>query len=175
MENVKTSTKKFMINYGVLLGVISVLFNVILYVMNMHVQPHWSVSLIGFILFVVIIVLALKAFKKENGGFMKLVEALKIGLGIALISAIIGVIYTYVLINFLDPTYLDQLMSAQQDAMIEQNPNMTQEQIDQAMEFSKKFSGTGVIITFQLIAGLFFGFIISLISGLALKRDNPAA
>lgn len=174
MENVKASAKKIMINYGLLLGIISILFNVIMYVTNNHIQPHWTLQLIGFIIFIIIIVIAHKAFRKENGGFMKLGEAIKIGLGIALISAILGVIYTYILMNYIEPTYMEQVMSIQKDAMLESNPNMTQEQIDQALEMSKKFSGTGIIIAFQIIAGLFFGFIISLFSGLALKRENPA-
>ncbi|MFT5890313.1 MAG: hypothetical protein ACI9Y7_000403 [Dokdonia sp.] len=174
MKQVKASAKKIMINYGLLLGVISILLNVVMYVTNTHIQPHWSIQLFGFFIFIAIIVIAHKAYKKDNEGFMKLGEALKIGLGIALISAIIGIIYTYILINFLEPTYFDQLMSIQQDALIESNPNMTQEQLDQTMEITKKFSGTGVIITFQIIGGLFFGFIISLISGLILKKDNPA-
>ncbi|MFC4635604.1 DUF4199 domain-containing protein [Dokdonia ponticola] len=174
MEQIKGSAKKIMINYGLLLGVISVLLNVILYATNNHIQPHWSVNLIGFLIFIIVMVTALKSFKKDNGGFMKLGEAIKIGLGVALISTLIGVVYTYVLVNFLEPTYFEQLMSIQRDTMIESNPNMTQEQIDQSMGIAEKFSGAGIIITFQIIGGLFFGFIISLIAGLVLKKDNPA-
>lgn len=174
MEQIKASAKKIMINYGLLLGVISVLLNVILYATNNHIQPHWSVNIIGFLIFIMVMVTALKLYKKENGGFMKLGEAIKIGLGVALISTLIGVVYTYVLVNFLEPTYFEQLMSIQRDTMIESNPNMTQEQIDQSMALAEKFSGAGIIITFQIIGGLFFGFIISLIAGLVLKKDNPA-
>ena len=86
MENPNASIKKLMINYGILLGVTSVLINVIAYATDTHLQPHWSVQLIGFLIFVSIVVIAHKAFKKENDGYMKLAQALKIGLGIALIS-----------------------------------------------------------------------------------------
>jgi hypothetical protein len=173
MENAKASAKKFMLNYGILLGIFSVLFNVILYATNNHIQPHWSLSLFGFLIFIAVVVMAHKAFKKENGGFMKLGEAIKIGLGIALISAIIGVIYTYLLMNVIEPTYMDQVMEIQQETMLERNPDMTQEQIDTAIEMSQKFSGTGMVVAFQLIGGLFFGFIISLVSGLVMKKENP--
>ncbi len=172
MENPNASIKKLMINYGILLGVISVLINVIAYATDTHLQPHWSAQLIGFLIFVSIVVIAHKAFKKENDGYMKLAQALKIGLGIALISVLIGIAYTYLLMNVIEPTYMDQVIEIQQQAMIEINPEMSQEQIDMSMEISKKFSGTGVVIAYQLIAALFFGFIISLISGIILKKEK---
>lgn len=175
MENVKASAKKIMVNYGILLGIITVLFNVILYVTNNHLQPHWSLSILGFFLSIVLIYMGIKAFKKENDGYLKLGEALKIGLGIALITAVIGVIYTYLLMNVIEPTYMDQVLELQQEAMLERNPDMPQEQMDMAIEMSQKFSGSGVVMAVQLIAGLFFGFIISLVCGLILKKDNPYA
>lgn len=171
MENVKASSTKIMINYGILLGVVSVLLNVVMYVTNNHLQPHWSVQIIGLLLFIAIVVVALKAFKKENGGYMKLGQALKVGLGVALIAAIIGAIYTYLLMTVIEPTYMDQVMEIQQEAMLKQD--IPQEQMDAALAMSEKFSGPGIVVTFQLIAGLFFGFIISLIAGLAMKKDNP--
>lgn len=171
MEISKASSKKVMINYGVLLGIVTVLLNVIMYVTNNYLQPHWSLNILGLLIFIVIVVMALKAFKKDNGGYLKLGEALKIGLGVSLIGAIIGAIYTFLLMTVLEPTYMDQVMEIQQEAMLERD--MTQEQIDAALEMSQKFSGPGIVIAFQLIGGLFFGFIISLISGLALKKDNP--
>lgn len=171
MENVKASSTKIMTNYGVLLGIVSVLLNVVMYVTNNHLQPHWSVQVVGVILFIAIVVMALKAFKKENGGFMKLGQALKVGLGVSLIAAIIGAIYTFLLMTVIEPTYMEQVMEIQQEAMLEQD--MPKEQMEAALAMSEKFSGPGIVITFQLIAGLFFGFIFSLISGLILKKENP--
>ena len=171
MENVKGSSTKIMINYGILLGIVSVLLNVVMYVTNNHLQPHWSVQILGLFVFIAIVVIALKTFKKENGGYMKLGQALKVGLGVALIAALIGAIYAYLLMTVIEPTYMDQVMEIQQEAMLKQD--MPQEQMDAALAMSEKFSGPGVAVTIQLIAGLFFGFIISLIAGLVMKRENP--
>lgn len=175
METSSASTKKIMINYGILLGIISILLNVILYVTNNHLAPHWSIGVLGFIINIIIVVIALKTFRTENGGFMKLTEALKIGLGVALIAVVLGAIYFYLLTTIIEPTYMEQVMSVQREAMLEQNPDMTQAQLDQAAEISSMFTGKGVIIAFQVIAGLFFGFIIALIAGLIMKKENPYA
>lgn len=175
METTKASSKKIMVNYGLLLGVLGILINVVLYATNNHLSPHWSIALIGFGINVAIMVIALKAFRTENGGFMTLTDALKVGLGVALIAAILGAIYTYLLMTVIEPTYMEQVLAVRQEAMIEQNPNMTDAQIEQALEISSMFSGKGIIVAMQIIGGLFFGFIISLIAGLILKRENPYA
>jgi hypothetical protein len=169
------SPKKIMIDYGVLLGIISLLLGVLLYVTNNHVTPHWSFALFGFSLFIIVIVLGLKKFKNSTGGFMSLGEALKIGLGIALISAIIGLVWQLVMTNILDPEYAAKTLEVQREQMIESQPEITEEQLDATMEMIAGFSNPILSAAIQLLAGIFFGFIISLIAGVIMKKENPYA
>ena len=55
-----------------------------------------------------IIVYGLKAFKLENEGFLSVSESLKTGLAISLIAAIIGTIYNYVFMTFIEPDFVSQ-------------------------------------------------------------------
>lgn len=171
MEN-QASTKQVMINYGLLLGLITVLMNVILFAMGKIYEPHWSVGVIGFIITVVILVLGIKKVKDLNGGFLKLGEAIKIGLGIALISGIIAVIYNLIFTNFIEPEYFVRMAEMQQQKMLEAYPNMSDEQLDAAMEMTKKMSGPFLAAALALIGSLFIGFIISLIAGLIMKKTD---
>jgi len=52
--------------------------------------------------------------------------------------------------------------------------NMTESQQSQALEMTKMFISPWFFATMTLVSSLFFGFIISLITGLILKRENPA-
>ena len=104
---------------------------------------------------------------------MDLKDALKVGVGIALIGAILGALYNYVFLTVIEPGFTELIIEKQRETMINSQPNMTEAQIDQAMEFAGKFSQPWVQSSFQIVAGIFFGFIISLISGLILKRNNP--
>tara|TARA_R110001632_G_scaffold195268_1_gene316888 strand:+ start:279 stop:833 length:555 start_codon:yes stop_codon:yes gene_type:complete len=172
----KAVMKKIIINNGVALGIISILFSVISYVMGNQFQPHWSVQLIGFLTFIYFILSGVNAFKKEKGGFLKLGEALKIGLGIALISAIIGVIYFVIFTQFIETNYFVEYTDWQRDTVLESRPNATDaeiKQIDVGMEMQKPFMNTGVFSAVQLMMGLFLGFIVSLIGGLFMKKDDP--
>jgi hypothetical protein len=57
--------------------------------------------------------------------------------------------------------------------MLVKNPEMTQEQIDMAMNMSAKFMSPMIMSAFAIIATLFFGFIISLFAGLVMKKNPP--
>ncbi len=173
MENVKASAKKIMINYGVILGLISVVFGVIGYVMDSYLEPNWTLSIIGFIIFIIIVVIGQKSFRKENSGYLSLGQAIKIGLGIALISSLFSVIWQLVLSNVLVTDFAEQALELQRQAIIDSGRDFTPEQMEQSLEFSKNFSKPYITIPLQIIGGLFFGFIISLISGLVLKKENP--
>ena len=174
MENQTTTTtpKQIMLNYGLMLGVVSILIAVANFAFGNVYKPHWSISVISGLASVVIIVLGLKAFKENNSGYLSLGDALKTGLGISLISGILYVIYFYVFVNFIQADYFSNLAAFQEANMIEMYPNMTDEQLENAIEMSNKFSSFGMISAIVMVMSLFFGFIISLIAGLIMKKTQ---
>ena len=172
MENQKLSSKQVMLNYGLMLGVASILIAVANFAFGNVYKPHWSISVISGLASVVVIVLGLKLIKDNNGGFLSLGEALKNGLGISLISGVVYVVYFYVFVNFIQADYFTNLASFQEASMIEMYPNMTDDQLENAIEMSKKFSGFGMISAIIMIMSLFFGFVISMIAGLIMKKTQ---
>ena len=116
------------------------------------------------------IVYAIKAFKKANGGFLTLGEALKVGIGTALIGGLIGVIWTLLLTNVLEPDYMQQVMEVQKEKMLDQG--LSEEQIEASAEMMEKFSSPLISVAASLIGNLFFGFIISLIGGLIMQKKQ---
>lgn len=175
-NQIKTiSAKDVMIKYGIILGVLSILTNVIMYVTDSYLSPHWSFSVIALLMTIALIVLAFKTYKEGNDGFMKLGQAIKIGLGVALISAVLSVMWTLVLTQVLEPNYTELALEAGRDSIIEAYPDMSDAQIDQAISFQEPFTKIGFMIPVAIMMSLFFGFIISLIAGLIMKNENPHA
>ncbi len=173
MEQKKTEAKKFVLNYGVLLGILAVILGVVMYVTDAYLDPSFIYSALGFLILIVVIILGIKAFKQENGGFLSLSEALKVGIGIAVIGGLISAIWSFVLMTYIEPDFMAQTMEMTRNKMMESNPNMTEAQMDAAIEMGAKFSSPWIIMAFSLIGNLFFGLIISLIAGLVMKRENP--
>ncbi|WP_111709212.1 DUF4199 domain-containing protein [Lutibacter citreus] len=173
MEDQKTtSSKQVMLNYGLILGFVSILIALTNFAIGDIYKPHWSITIVSLVATIVIIVLGFKKIKESNGNLLSLGEALKTGLGIALISAILYIIYFYIFTNFIEPSYFTNLAKVQEATLIDTYPNFTDEQMESAMEMSQKFSGFGMISAIALIMSLFFGFIISLIAGLIMKRTE---
>ena len=173
MDTQKASVKKIALNYGLLLGLASIALSVVFYVMNVHLERPWWTSVIGILVMTVIIVYGLKAFKKDNEGFLSLGDAIKVGLAISVIAGIISAIYNYVFMTYIEPDLVTQMLEMTREQMIEQNPNMTEEQLEMGLSMTEKFMSPGIMAAFSIIFTLFLGFIISLISGLIMKQNRP--
>lgn len=172
MENQQSSTKQIMLTYGVYLGLASILINVINYAVGNIYEPEAWVQIVGIVASVVLIVLALKQFKFGNGGLMSLGQALKIGVGAALISAVVYIIYMFVFTSAIEPDFFVNMQEVQYQKVLEQYPNMSDEQLEMTQKNMENFSGIGPTSAMLFIFSIFFGFVISLIAGLIMKRTE---
>jgi len=173
METQKASVKKIALSYGLLLALLSIVLSVFAYVTDNYIDRPWWLSVLSMLVMIAIIVYGLKAFKNENGGFLSIGEAIKVGLAISLISGIIVAIYNYIFVTVIEPEYVTQLLEFTEEKMIADNPEMTESQLNMAMDMTEKFMSPMMMTAFAIIGTLFFGFIISLISGLILKQKRP--
>ncbi len=171
MESEKKSSSKISLHYGIILGIVSVLISVVVYALGMHYDQDWKMGSIGIIAMIAVIFIGIKKFKEFNDGYLTVGQALKTGIGIALIGGIISVIYSYIFMTFIEPDFMVNTMEKAQETMIEKYPQLSDEQIEAQIEMMNKFSGPAITSAFTLIGSLFFGFIISLISGFILKND----
>ena len=173
MENQQQPSNKIALNYGLILGFVSILVSVVTYVMGAHYERDWKMGVLSFVIMIVIIIFGIKKFKELNNGFLSLGQGLKTGLGIALIGGIISIAYTLIFINFIEPDFLQKTLELAEQKLLD-DPNLSEEQIEQAIEMQKKFSGPGMIAAFGLLWTLFLGFVISLVGSLAMqKKENP--
>jgi hypothetical protein len=170
MENQNPSLKQIAVNYGLLLALVSILLMVTMYVTN--IEKNWIMSILSMAITIFLLFSAIKAYRQGNGGFLKLSEGLKVGLATAAIAGVVAGFYAYLHYSFIYPEYIDIILDEAREGM-SQAEGMTEEQKEQALKFTEKFTTPFVMATISLIGSLFFGFIISLFSGLILKRDNP--
>ncbi|NCT09512.1 MAG: DUF4199 domain-containing protein [Flavobacteriia bacterium] len=169
MEN-QANSKSFIINNGVILGVLGVLTSVINYAFGTHLDPHWSTSLASSVFFIGLIVLGISQFKKANGGFLSWGQGVKIGVGIAILAALISVIYNYIFVTFVEPDFMAKVMEVQNQKLIDQG--MSQEQIEAANSITEKFKSPLVSSSIGIIGSAFFGFIVSAIAAAIMKKSE---
>lgn len=143
-----------------------------LFFLDAHYQGDTLSSVVPLILSVGLINYGIYQFKKDNSGFVSLSEALKVGVGISLISGIIGTIYGVILTEFLDPEFMNKTFEIAKQKMLDANQELSMEDANQAIEMSKKFTSLPIRIAGGLISSVFIGFFVSLIGGLVLKKTK---
>ena len=173
MEDQNLELKKYISQYGALLGGISVVFGLMLFSMDMHYQNETSTTIVSLVLALGVIVFAQYSYRKDNEDFMSLSQGIKIGLGMGAVSGLINVAYFLVLSNVLDPEMMNKALEMGMNQFLDQNPEASQDMINQVESMQEKFSGPIISSSFLIIASLLTSFVISLITGLILKRNRP--
>ena len=173
MEDQNLELKKYISQYGALLGGISVVFGLMLFSMDMHYQNETSTTIVSLVLTLGVIVFAQYSYRKDNEDFMSLSQAIKMGLGMGAVSGLINVAYFLVLSNVLDPEMMNKALEMGMNQFLDQNPEASQDMINQVESMQEKFSGPIISSSFLIIASLLTSFVISLITGLILKRNRP--
>lgn len=169
MEN-QPNSKSIILNNGLYLGIIGVFVSLILWATGNGHELQWVNSVVGFVAMITLIILGIKKFKQANGGYISWGQGVKIGLGIAMISAVITVVYTLLFMNVIDPSFQEQAMEIQQQKWLD--GGMTEEQIETFTESAKNFQGPGVISAMILAFSAFVGFIISAVIAAIMKKSE---
>lgn len=168
MEN-QTTTTRTALKWGVIIGIISILYSTAL-----MVSGQVGNQALGYVIYLIIgvgIYLALNDFKKENLGFIPYGQGLGLG---TMMSAIVGLIssfYSFAYMKFIDSSITDQILKNAENEM--EKKGLPDDQIEQAMEYSKMFMSPGVMFIVGVFFTLLLGFILSLIIAAIMKKDKP--
>ena len=171
MEEVKSSSlSKSAMFYGAIIGVAMVLYMFVIYLVGLSTSKY-----IGFVQYIIIIggiYYATKKYRDEAlNGYISYGKALGFGTFTVFFASLIIGFFTYILYSFIDPSLIDKILMMSEEAMTSQG-KLTDEQIDMALEMTKKFT-TPLFITFSTVLGLtFMGFLFSLITSIFIKKKD---
>lgn len=170
METKNTSTGKIALIYGVILGLISIAFSVMLYVMDLAYQRNWAASAVSIVMICALIFIGIYQFRSANEGYLSLPEALKVGIGVALIGSIFSIVYLWVLTTYIEPGFWDKTFELARIEMQENYVNLSSDKIDEIITTQKNY----LWLTYPtiLIFNIFIGFVMALIIGLILKKSR---
>lgn len=173
MEDQNLELKNHILQYGSILGGISVVFGLMLYSLEMHYQNDTNVTIVSLVITIGVIAFAQFNYRTDNEGFMSLSQGIKIGLGMAAISGIINVLYFLVLSNIIDPEMMNKAIEVGMNEFLDQNPEASEELIEQVKDMQENFTGALTSSSVMIIFSLLTGLVVSLVTGLFLKRNRP--
>ena len=152
---------------GAILGGISILFSVIIYVFNLY-TTQW-LSFLRYAIFIGGIIYGNILFANQNENNVTFGNIFAHGFKTTAVVIVITVLYT-VLSLFIFPDMVDKIIEISRTAMAK-NPQMTDEMIEQGIAMTKKLFLPFAIAGAIFFTG-FFGAIGSLI-GAAVAKKNP--
>ncbi len=171
MDTQNLTPGKFAVNYGVILGLVMIIINVITYVTGLALEGAQWPTAIYYLIFAIVIFYAIYQFKRRNANLLSLSEALKVGVLIGVVSAIVYIIYSLIFNYIIDPDFMIQMMDVARDNMLEQNPDFTEEMVASSMKFVEMLTNPVLSSALWIALSSLFALIYAFIAGLIMKKE----
>ena len=168
MEENKTNVWKSSLNWGLIVGIILIIYSVIMFFLGLNLEK-WGVWVSYLIMIGGIIYSTINYRDKELGGFISYGQALGFGTLVIFFAGIILSAYSYIEMTIIDTDIPGKILEMAEEALIEQG--MPDEQIEVAVEWQKKLMKPGVMVAMGIVGSAFMGFIFSLITSIFLKKE----
>jgi len=172
---------------GLIIGVVSIAVFIIMYVADLKpvgIMMPIMLMLASLAISITILVVLLKKYRTQVGGFISFRDAFLYGLIALLTGLIISTLFTFLFIHFIEPDYYKNIMEAQKVWMENylSGKGLSEEQMSQALDkIDEQAASMGSISSTlkNLLGGAIVSGIIALIVGAIVKKkpdifDNTA-
>lgn len=173
MEQTNPNVGKFSLYTGLILIAVSVVFTFILLSMDLLYPTSLKQTIIlgvfNLVIASVILFIGIYNFKKSNENFLSIGESIKVSVGAMAVSALIGILFRYILMNYIEPDFVENYLSALEKMFLDMGTQMTDEMIVNQIEdaraslqltFVNSAKGIGASLFGGLIGGTLFGLIL---------------
>ena len=169
MENKPVFTISFI--YGLIVSILLVVFKLTLFIFDIDDKSYWQI--IYYVIFALGLLYSMILIRDKNlDGSATFGKAFKIGFFATIAVSIIMAIYTYVYMTVINPGMVTEMMDKAQENIINANPDMSDEQIDQALSAAKMFMKPGIMSLTSIIGTLITGTLLSLVSAAFAKKNK---
>jgi hypothetical protein len=170
MENKNTAVFYNGLVWGAILGFVGIIYSVILYMLDQHLNQ--TLGYLGILITIIVLIIGIRSFRDNvRGGILPFGPAFTFGFVVILVSSVIGIIYAYILWTVIDPDIITRMKDMQMEKMLEQG--LPEDAVDRAMEISGKFTTPLMMTIFGLVSQVFMGTIVALIIAAIFKKNEP--
>ncbi len=165
----KPSTARVALKWGVISGIVSVVFTLILFLTNQI--GNQALGFFPLVFAIVLIVLAMREYRSLNEGYLSFGEGFGVGALVAAIGGLISATFSTIYTTFVDTTFYERLADTMQEQWEKQG--LSDVQIEQASEMTKMFQSPGLLFAIGLISSVIGGIILSLIIAAIMRKNRP--
>ena len=159
--------------YGMITGVVMIIFSLILFLSDLYLNK--TVSWISYLFLAGGMFYGTFEYrKKSTNGFMTYGKAFASCFWIGLFAGIVASAYMFVFAQFIHPGFVQELLDQVRTNMAATNKNLTDEQIEQAVAITAKFMSPVMMTIWGFVMYAASSAIISLILAIFLKKEDPS-
>jgi len=170
MEEKKPSLAINALNYGLITGAVLIVYSLLLYIANLYMNKP-----LGYISYLFLLAGmvwgTIEYRKKALNGFMTYGQAFSSCFLIGLFAGILGTIYMFVFINYINPGFVNEIIEQARIQM--QAKNLNDDQIESALDYTRKFTTPLMMTVWGLVAYSLMSAILGLLAAIFLKKTDP--
>ena len=172
MEKKNPSILLNALNWGLIIGFASIVYSVILYMLNLTFNQ--ALGYAGVIIIIAGLAIAMKNYRDNVlGGVMSFGKAFGFGMLIVIVAALLGAIFAYLLYAVIDKGLSERMLEFTSDKMLKRG--VPEAQLDVILERAAKFQKPLPIAITGLISSILGGVVLSLIIAAIFKKEEPQA
>jgi hypothetical protein len=170
MEPLKPNSTKVATKWALIYLVTAIIITYIIQYVSS--DPNSPLKYIGYLPFIVFLILTQKEFKDQNEGYLTFGEGFSAGFRFAVFASLFIAVFTAIYLSVLNPDIMAKA-AEQARAQMEAKNNMSSENIDKAVNITKKI-GPFIGAFFIAIIDTIIGIIIALIGAAIFKNERSA-
>ncbi|AQG82214.1 DUF4199 domain-containing protein [Spirosoma montaniterrae] len=159
------------LKWGLILGIALIVYSLALFLTDN--VGNTGLGFISYALSIGGIILAMREFRTLNGGYMSYGEGLTVGTLTSGISGLLSSLFSTFYTTVIDTGVMERMADQTREKLEESG--VSDEVIEQQMEFVKMFQSPGLLFVFGVIGSIVLGLIFSLIIAAFMKKtkENP--
>jgi len=169
MEENQKSSFKVALNYALITAALLIVLDLIFYVMDLAYDS--KIKYISYLIFIGGIIWGQKVYRDAHSdGLISYGKSFSVGFTVGFFAALITAIYAFVFMKFFDPAIITKVLEGQEQALLNKG-DLTNEQIEQALSMSAKFTTPLMVSIMALIFNTIAVTIISLVTSIFIKKE----
>ena len=117
------------------------------------------------------LVLGMREYRMLNGGYLSFGVGVSLGALLSAVAGLISTTYSVLYTTVIDPGIQERTMEQVREQMEEQG-NLSDEQIDQALEISQSFQSPGLQFLIGVLGTILIGVVFSLVIAAIMRRNK---
>jgi hypothetical protein len=155
---------------GILAAVVLVIFKLVLFLLDVGEESY--IQIIYYVLFALGVAWVIYTVRNNKlDGYATYGKAFTIGVFASISIAVVLAIYIYVYMKYIDPGVINEMISKVEETMIEANPEMSDDDLNEVLEMSTMFMQPGLMSLVTIFSTLMTGTIFSLVIAIFAKNE----